>query len=51
MTKRLDVRAERHALERGARRLLEKETLEEAELQTLYDELECEHSTAGGSDP
>jgi cell division protease FtsH len=37
---------ERDALEKGARQLLEKETLGEAELQALYDEIEQKHSTA-----
>jgi cell division protease FtsH len=37
---------ERDALEKGARQLLEKETLGEAELQALYDEIEQMHSTA-----
>ena len=36
--------AERDALEKGARQLLEKETLAEAELQALYDEIEQQHS-------
>jgi len=35
---------ERDALEKGARQLLEKETLAEAELQALYDEIEQKHS-------
>jgi cell division protease FtsH len=35
---------ERDALEKGARQLLEKETLAEAELQALYDEIEQQHS-------
>ena len=37
---------ERDALEKGAKQLLEKETLGEAELQALYDEIEQKHSTA-----
>ncbi|MGB5286494.1 MAG: ATP-dependent zinc metalloprotease FtsH [Polyangiales bacterium] len=42
---------ERDALEKGARQLLDKETLGEAELQSLYDEIERSHSTPGRSDP
>jgi cell division protease FtsH len=36
---------ERDALEKGARQLLEKETLGEGELQTLYEEIEQKHRT------
>jgi cell division protease FtsH len=35
---------ERDTLEEGARQLLDKETLGEAELQALYDEIEQKHS-------
>ncbi len=37
---------ERDTLEEGARQLLDKETLGEAELQALYDEIEQKHPTA-----
>jgi cell division protease FtsH len=39
------LREERDTLEEGARQLLEKETLGEAELQALYDEIEQKQST------
>jgi cell division protease FtsH len=37
------LREERDTLEKGAKQLLEKETLAEAELQALYDEIEQKH--------
>ena len=40
------LREERDALEAGAKQLLEKETLGEAELQALYDEIEQRHALA-----
>ncbi|MBW1757725.1 MAG: ATP-dependent metallopeptidase FtsH/Yme1/Tma family protein [Deltaproteobacteria bacterium] len=40
---------ERDTLEEGARQLLDKETLGEAELQALYDEIEQKHPTASSA--
>ena len=40
---------ERDTLEEGARQLLDKETLGEAELQALYDEIEQKHRTASSA--
>jgi cell division protease FtsH len=40
---------ERDTLEEGARQLLDKETLDEAELQALYDEVEQKHPTASSA--
>jgi cell division protease FtsH len=40
---------ERDTLEEGARQLLDKETLGEAELQALYDEIEQKHPTASST--
>jgi ATP-dependent Zn protease len=40
------LREERDALEAGAKQLLAKETLGEAELQALYDEIEQGHALA-----
>jgi ATP-dependent Zn protease len=40
------LREERDALEEGAKQLLDKETLGEAELQALYNRIDQKHSAA-----